>query len=658
MQSRATRFWLRFETGARQGEQVPLPPGVVTLGRRSDNTIVVVDGSVSGHHAQIQIEESGAVLKDLGSTNGTKVRGQKITTAELAPGDSFLLGALRFTLLAASPEGTGEPGGVEIEGLDSAPPPERTATDVVESVDAETVARARSRSRTAPLLFVLLLAAAGVAAWRFWPREEGHAPAAVQHTIPGNLLSDGAFETGDAAGFESVDSAPQGFLCDGAFARSGRFGLGVTLNAGEWALARSQPFALSPGRRAVLQAAVSGDVGTFARFGIELSSSDARKDARILWGEAIAGDGAFAEADLPFTTWTGYDQGRVCLAALGQGAGSVAFDDVGVVPGDAPLEPAATFDEFEADRIGSAVVIVRSGSPLLGPIEFGRWAETGLDGFPRATLDVEAAPNGFVLRASATPADAWCSLQGPRGAGSAQGGASTRIATLGPDGYQAHANEFERARTSAVLLGDGLDLVKIVFARPVTVRGATKDGVSWLAAEVGEEGVIEVQLSFREERAEASLLESRARAAENAGRFGEALRTWSELLDRVPFEARLVEAATSERARRLQAGLEELAILRAAFERGRFFELADLYREVRAQAQVLCASYAGTEVEREGRGLVADIDGALSSFGSEDDAVRVRRVFAVLSTLDEARSPALHARVRAGLEPPSGARQD
>src|SRR5690242_9757343 len=99
MQSRATRFWLRFDSGARQGEQIPLAAGVASLGRRPENTIVVNDGSVSGRHAELRVGEAGAELVDLGSTNGTKVKGQKIEQASILPGDSFVLGSVRFTLV-------------------------------------------------------------------------------------------------------------------------------------------------------------------------------------------------------------------------------------------------------------------------------------------------------------------------------------------------------------------------------------------------------------------------------------------------------------------------------------------------------------------------------------------------------------------------------
>jgi hypothetical protein len=686
MQSRATRFWLRFDSGARQGEQVPLASGVTTLGRRSDNTIVVNDGSVSGRHAELRVGDSGAELVDLGSTNGTKARGQKITSTLLAPGETFVLGAVRFTFgeaaeAVAPAADAGEVGGVEIEGLEieglDPVSPAVAAPDVVASVGAEQVARVRKRSRSAPVLLLLLLAACGVAAWRFWPRRGSAGPIAVVRAVPGNLLEDGSFEEvseSDEEGFASVASAPQGFRVEGSFAASGRLGLGTSLGPGEWAFARSAPFNVPHERRAVLAASVSADAGTTARVGIELSRSDGREGTRLLWSEPIVrvgGEGSFADVELAFGSWTGFDRGRVCVAArsesreftgettgesAGDTAGSVAFDDLSVVAGDAPLEAAAVLGEFAAQRVGSAVVIARSGALLLGPIELGRWSESGIGGFAGAAFEVEATTNGFALRANGAGDDpggaedeAWVSLRGPQVDEGSEGGASLRIATLGPDGYQSHGSAFERPRASAVLLGDALDLVMVVFAQPVTVRGTTEDGAPWLAADIGAEGSLDVQLSFREERAEATLLDARARAAETTGDFGAALAAWSELLDRVPFEARLVEAASSERAKRLQVGFEALGLLRSEFERGRFFELAELFREVRTRTEALCAAYAGSEVEQAGRALIADIEAELAASGVAEEAAHAERVSAVLGALEAQGFPLLRARVEAEL---------
>ena len=69
---------------------------VVTLGRGSENDIVIDSGSVSGKHAEMHRVKGGYELADLGSTNGIKfddIRQQKIS---LRSGMSVKLGDVAF----------------------------------------------------------------------------------------------------------------------------------------------------------------------------------------------------------------------------------------------------------------------------------------------------------------------------------------------------------------------------------------------------------------------------------------------------------------------------------------------------------------------------------------------------------------------------------
>ena len=116
MQASETRYSLRIETGERQGETLPLHEGLATLGRRSDNTFVLPSGSVSGRHAEIRVENGRVELSDLGSTNGTKVSGRKVESAEVAHGDMITLGSFKLRLLDRQME-TGEME-IELEGDD------------------------------------------------------------------------------------------------------------------------------------------------------------------------------------------------------------------------------------------------------------------------------------------------------------------------------------------------------------------------------------------------------------------------------------------------------------------------------------------------------------------------------------------------------------
>jgi pSer/pThr/pTyr-binding forkhead associated (FHA) protein len=69
-----------------------LAEAVITIGRGPDNLVHLEDSSVSGRHAQITVSGDIYELRDLDSTNGTRVNGTSVTTATLQPGDRIKFG--------------------------------------------------------------------------------------------------------------------------------------------------------------------------------------------------------------------------------------------------------------------------------------------------------------------------------------------------------------------------------------------------------------------------------------------------------------------------------------------------------------------------------------------------------------------------------------
>jgi DNA-binding winged helix-turn-helix (wHTH) protein len=81
------------------GGEVALHDGENVIGREEGATAWIESASVSRRHARIVISGGQATLEDLGSKNGTFVRGQRITAAVvLANGEQILVGVvpLRF----------------------------------------------------------------------------------------------------------------------------------------------------------------------------------------------------------------------------------------------------------------------------------------------------------------------------------------------------------------------------------------------------------------------------------------------------------------------------------------------------------------------------------------------------------------------------------
>lgn len=73
--------------------QIPLLEGTTTLGRGSDAGIQIDAGGVSRHHARILVADGRASIEDLGSKNGTFVRGDRLEGARvLTDGDEIRIG--------------------------------------------------------------------------------------------------------------------------------------------------------------------------------------------------------------------------------------------------------------------------------------------------------------------------------------------------------------------------------------------------------------------------------------------------------------------------------------------------------------------------------------------------------------------------------------
>ena len=85
-------------------EIFPLELGVVNLGRRADNQIIIQDPRVSRQHAQLRAVRNHYVLFDLNSSGGTYVNGQRISQITLKPGDVISLAGVTLIYSEDSPQ--------------------------------------------------------------------------------------------------------------------------------------------------------------------------------------------------------------------------------------------------------------------------------------------------------------------------------------------------------------------------------------------------------------------------------------------------------------------------------------------------------------------------------------------------------------------------
>ncbi len=87
-----------------QPYRFPMDRPAVTLGRGSENDIIIDSGSVSVKHAEMWRVEGGYELRDVGSTNGIKLDDERFQVIPLFDGTSATLGDVAFDFALAEEE--------------------------------------------------------------------------------------------------------------------------------------------------------------------------------------------------------------------------------------------------------------------------------------------------------------------------------------------------------------------------------------------------------------------------------------------------------------------------------------------------------------------------------------------------------------------------
>ncbi len=92
----ADRPWLDVD-----GERYPLMGAITVLGRDDSADIILDDPGISRRHSEIRVTHDGphlvASIRDLGSTNGTFVNSERISSQRLADGDRITAGRTTVT---------------------------------------------------------------------------------------------------------------------------------------------------------------------------------------------------------------------------------------------------------------------------------------------------------------------------------------------------------------------------------------------------------------------------------------------------------------------------------------------------------------------------------------------------------------------------------
>ncbi len=88
--------------GDKAGFKFNLEAAKTRIGRSEENEVVLADPRASRFHAEVDRAPEGYIIRDLGSTNGTTVRGRKVQERLLEDGDTLVIGEteMRFGLIA------------------------------------------------------------------------------------------------------------------------------------------------------------------------------------------------------------------------------------------------------------------------------------------------------------------------------------------------------------------------------------------------------------------------------------------------------------------------------------------------------------------------------------------------------------------------------
>jgi hypothetical protein len=154
----AERYRLVMSAGPNPGKVFELTMDSMSIGREAGNDIVIQDAEISRNHARISRRGGTFLLEDLGSTNGTFINRQRITSPRaLTPGDEVGFGenvVLSFQGEGAAP--TVAASGRQAATRQPAPPPPQYAAPQPQYAPPQAAAPAKKKGLS-PIVIVLVV---------------------------------------------------------------------------------------------------------------------------------------------------------------------------------------------------------------------------------------------------------------------------------------------------------------------------------------------------------------------------------------------------------------------------------------------------------------------------------------------------------------------
>ena len=99
---RAPEVVIEVREPGRAARRIPMSGAPMRIGRAPECELVLKDSRASRRHARLHARDGVLVLTDLGSTNGTRVNGHRVTELVLGAGDRIQIGDTSLVVEAAA----------------------------------------------------------------------------------------------------------------------------------------------------------------------------------------------------------------------------------------------------------------------------------------------------------------------------------------------------------------------------------------------------------------------------------------------------------------------------------------------------------------------------------------------------------------------------
>jgi hypothetical protein len=108
---RAPAITIEVREPGRAMRRIPMTGAPMRIGRAPECELVLKDNRASRRHARLAARDGVLILTDLGSTNGTRVNGHRVTEVVLGAGDRVQIGETSLVVETARAEGAEEAAG-------------------------------------------------------------------------------------------------------------------------------------------------------------------------------------------------------------------------------------------------------------------------------------------------------------------------------------------------------------------------------------------------------------------------------------------------------------------------------------------------------------------------------------------------------------------